>query len=151
MPYDAKIGPTSLAYVPLPCVDARIDEYGRFDCSSCTADPLSSCPFAHSCEEIMFHPCIYKTKLCFEYEKKGACKRYYCCLAHGQEELRPVQSWSISHLEGVCISPAGSFPPGIELLSDPDFYLRPLMSILMSSCTLELGQSFNVAQNRVKS
>jgi len=59
------------------------------------------CPWAHSKEEVLFHPHIFKTTLCEEHTKntggnqsktrnakKNRCHRYYCPFAHGTEELR---------------------------------------------------------------
>jgi len=60
------------------------------------------CPWAHSKEEVLFHPHIFKTSLCEEHSshniggnqsknrnaKKNRCHRYYCPFAHGSEELR---------------------------------------------------------------
>jgi len=59
------------------------------------------CGFAHSKEEVLFHPLIFKASLCEEHTsnagnnknsrsaKKNKCHRYYCPFAHGPEELRP--------------------------------------------------------------
>jgi len=57
------------------------------------------CPWAHSKEEVLFHPHIFKTSLCEEHTtnvgnkqtrnaKKNRCHRYYCPFAHGPDELR---------------------------------------------------------------
>jgi hypothetical protein len=58
------------------------------------------CPWAHSKEEVLFHPDIFKTTLCEEHTnntgnnqksrsaKKNRCHRYYCPFAHGSDELR---------------------------------------------------------------
>uniref|UniRef100_A0A0G4GQ04 C3H1-type domain-containing protein n=1 Tax=Chromera velia CCMP2878 TaxID=1169474 RepID=A0A0G4GQ04_9ALVE len=43
------------------------------------------CLYAHSKEEQMFHPTVYKTHICRDHPK---CPRYYCPFAHGEEELR---------------------------------------------------------------
>jgi len=51
---------------------------------------------AHSKEEVLFHPEIFKTILCEEFDesqrktrhgKRHKCHRYYCPLAHGSQEL----------------------------------------------------------------
>jgi len=70
--------------------------------NNCTAG--LRCPYAHSKEEVLFHPHMFKTKLCEEHtnntgnnqsqrqtrnSKKNRCHRYYCPFAHGQDELRP--------------------------------------------------------------
>lgn len=58
-----------------------------------------SCSFAHSKEEVLYHPHLFKTILCEEFEstsdkgsgvkgKQVRCHRYYCPFAHGPEELR---------------------------------------------------------------
>lgn len=53
------------------------------------------CPWAHSKEEVLFHPHIFKTILCDDHaknagrgNKKNKCHRYYCPFAHGSDELR---------------------------------------------------------------
>lgn len=58
-----------------------------------------ACPCAHSMEEVLYHPQIFKTILCEEHlrkddsqrkqrGKKSKCHRYYCPFAHGNDELR---------------------------------------------------------------
>jgi len=69
--------------------------------NNCTAG--LRCPWAHSKEEVLFHPHIFKTTLCEEHTsntgtdknqrqtrnaKKNRCHRYYCPFAHGVDELR---------------------------------------------------------------
>lgn len=67
--------------------------------SKCTAG--LRCPWAHSKEEVLFHPHIFKTTLCDDHAnnasggqpktrgaKKQKCHRYYCPFAHGSDELR---------------------------------------------------------------
>eukprot|EP00743_Colponemidia_sp_Colp-15_P000872 GILK01000963.1.p1 GENE.GILK01000963.1~~GILK01000963.1.p1 ORF type:complete len:792 (+),score=118.68 GILK01000963.1:80-2455(+) len=44
-----------------------------------------NCEYAHSKEEQMFHPLIYKTQLCEDWPH---CPRYYCPFGHGDKELR---------------------------------------------------------------
>lgn len=43
------------------------------------------CRYSHSKEEQLYHPLLYKTRLCINYPN---CKSYYCPFAHGTEELR---------------------------------------------------------------
>jgi serine/threonine protein kinase len=45
-----------------------------------------NCKFAHSREEILYHPVIYKTVLCEDMN----CSKYYCPFAHSIEELLPT-------------------------------------------------------------
>eukprot|EP00930_Biecheleria_cincta_P076885 TRINITY_DN6411_c0_g1_i1.p1 TRINITY_DN6411_c0_g1~~TRINITY_DN6411_c0_g1_i1.p1 ORF type:complete len:617 (+),score=80.78 TRINITY_DN6411_c0_g1_i1:73-1851(+) len=58
-----------------------------------------NCPFAHSKDEILYHPHLFKTIFCEEFEnsseksngvkgKADKCHRFYCPYAHGPEELR---------------------------------------------------------------
>lgn len=52
-----------------------------------------TCPFAHSKEEVLYHPDVFKTRLCEEHgkprsAKKSRCHRFYCPFAHGTQELR---------------------------------------------------------------
>lgn len=44
-----------------------------------------ACTYAHSKEEELYHPQMYKTKMCSAYPN---CTRYYCPFAHSTEELR---------------------------------------------------------------
>ncbi|OII72567.1 uncharacterized protein cubi_03303 [Cryptosporidium ubiquitum] len=43
------------------------------------------CTFAHSKEEQLYHPLMYKTKECSLYPN---CNRYYCPFSHGIEQIR---------------------------------------------------------------
>lgn len=47
-----------------------------------------ACVFAHTKDEVLFHPDIFKTILCKEFEETGECHRFYCPFGHGIEELR---------------------------------------------------------------
>ncbi len=44
-----------------------------------------NCKFAHSREEVLFHPALYKTVMC----EDPSCMRYYCPFAHSVDELVP--------------------------------------------------------------
>mmetsp|Transcript_55308 Transcript_55308/g.131937 ORF Transcript_55308/g.131937 Transcript_55308/m.131937 type:complete len:540 (-) Transcript_55308:105-1724(-) len=60
----------------------------------------AKCSKAHSKDEVLYHPLIFKTTLCEEYHgqsnpQRGAkiaarakCHRFYCPFAHGDQELR---------------------------------------------------------------
>lgn len=81
-----------------------------------------SCSFAHTKDEVLYHPQVFKTILCEEHrsvggEQRGArrknrarCHRYYCPFAHSRQELRT------SPLSGeqreACINALGIFPTG---------------------------------------
>ncbi|KAK2194680.1 bifunctional RING finger protein Unkempt-like/Zinc finger [Babesia duncani] len=53
-----------------------------------------SCNFAHSKEEELYHPLVYKTKQCSAYPK---CSRYFCPFVHAPSELRDVSH--LRHME----------------------------------------------------
>jgi len=75
------------------------DIYGRFNyipehcpqwkqMKKCTIG--ESCPRAHGWLEVIFHPLLYKTKMCRSYFRKGVCHEYgvYCAKAHNPTEIR---------------------------------------------------------------
>jgi len=49
-----------------------------------------SCQRSHGWLEVIFHPLLYKTKMCRSYYKNGACREYgvYCAKAHNPSEIR---------------------------------------------------------------
>jgi len=51
-----------------------------------------SCPRAHGWLEIIFHPLLYKTKLCTAPRRNGVCSAYgvYCAKAHTRCEIRSL-------------------------------------------------------------
>mmetsp|Transcript_53447 Transcript_53447/g.100558 ORF Transcript_53447/g.100558 Transcript_53447/m.100558 type:complete len:823 (-) Transcript_53447:158-2626(-) len=86
-------------YSPELCVHIRFNQNGEVNIESiCPAG--ARCQHAHSKEEILYHPHIFKTKLCEEFRNTNGsqrnsrgnnrtrCHRYYCPFAHGQQELR---------------------------------------------------------------
>ncbi|CEL98479.1 unnamed protein product [Vitrella brassicaformis CCMP3155] len=79
----------SFRYVALYCPFIRI-EGGKLVETTCTRS--DGCPFAHSYEELIFHPLFYKTLLCPDHTHYGHCPRYYCHFAHSEHELRDPQS-----------------------------------------------------------
>ncbi|KAF4715611.1 hypothetical protein FOZ63_004086 [Perkinsus olseni] len=50
----------------------------------CRCPQGRSCRMAHSEEEVLFHPWVYKAMLC----EDVCCTRYYCPFAHSPEEIR---------------------------------------------------------------
>lgn len=66
----------------------------------CNCPHGTRCPNAHSKEEVLYHPLIFKTHLCEEHTKlqraagvirgntRPRCHRYYCPFAHSPQELR---------------------------------------------------------------
>jgi len=49
-----------------------------------------ACHLAHGWLEVIYHPLLYKTKLCQSTLKKGVCSEYgiYCTKAHNENEIR---------------------------------------------------------------
>ncbi|CEM36818.1 unnamed protein product [Vitrella brassicaformis CCMP3155] len=84
-----------LRYVSLLCPKVQMKQ-GTILRSDCEAG--EDCLFAHSMEEIMYHPEFYKTRLCPDLFPEGnlsgrteaprGCARYYCAFAHTLQELR---------------------------------------------------------------
>jgi len=63
-----------------------------------------SCPRAHGWLEIIFHPLIYKTKLCTAPRRNGVCGAHgvYCAKAHTRSEIRTLakiygENWKIHY------------------------------------------------------
>jgi len=46
-----------------------------------------NCPRAHGWSEIVFHPLLYKTKMC-AYQRFGLCRNNHCAKAHNETEIR---------------------------------------------------------------
>jgi len=69
-------------YIPEPCQEFLKSKKCRLG---------NSCPRSHGWLEVIFHPLLYKTKLCkSQREKNGICKEYglYCAKAHARCEIR---------------------------------------------------------------
>eukprot|EP00403_Amphidinium_massartii_P012842 CAMPEP_0178424450 /NCGR_PEP_ID=MMETSP0689_2-20121128/28215_1 /TAXON_ID=160604 /ORGANISM="Amphidinium massartii, Strain CS-259" /LENGTH=378 /DNA_ID=CAMNT_0020046085 /DNA_START=7 /DNA_END=1140 /DNA_ORIENTATION=+ len=79
-----------------PGVDGQVAQLLVGKCSA-----GRSCQYAHSAEEVLYHPAIYKTVRCEDFAASGTalknargttgkkrCPRYYCPFAHGELELR---------------------------------------------------------------
>jgi len=54
----------------------------------------NECHLAHGWLEIIYHPLLFKTKLCESSSKKGVCRKYgiYCAKAHNENEVRNLVS-----------------------------------------------------------
>lgn len=80
------------------------------------------CRFAHNDMEVMYHPHIYKTKLCQHYTKSTGCpKKNYCSFAHGRHELRQPK-FSGPDIDGTTAPPSeqnGSSPVLPDAYKDP--------------------------------
>lgn len=82
-----------IRYIPIACPDVVLCEIespgwrtvGGVASNSCTRG--GSCPFAHSLEELYYHPLTYKTRQCSLFTQ-GRCDAYYCPDTHGTAEHR---------------------------------------------------------------
>lgn len=70
-------------YVPEACPEWRISK-------RCFMG--KNCPRSHGWLEIIFHPLLYKTKLCTAPRQNGVCSQYgvYCAKAHTRSEIRSL-------------------------------------------------------------
>jgi len=94
-------------YIPEPCPQWKKLE-------RCSMG--ESCPRSHGWLEIIFHPLLYKTKLCKVDLKKGVCRGYgiYCAKAHDPKEIRNLvkiygKNWK-RHYDLSLRTKAGSSP-----------------------------------------
>jgi hypothetical protein len=86
------------SYFPVPCPSIKV--HGSWHEPSLiglkcvqshharSSDPWN-CMFSHTLMEVMYHPLIYKSKLCRAFEQNGICKfGSQCAHAHGKKEMR---------------------------------------------------------------
>jgi len=68
-------------YIPKPCLQCKKNKKCPFG---------DSCPWAHGWLEVIYHPLLYKTKLCNSYRRNRTCPDYgvYCAKAHHPTEIR---------------------------------------------------------------
>ncbi|SBS99172.1 zinc finger protein, putative [Plasmodium malariae] len=88
-----------IRYITVMCPDVETKSDGSIN-SLCLRG--GECPFAHSSEEILYHPLYYKTKRCEDY-KKGSCNTYYCPFIHGLAETRVPGSYKLPFTNGINI------------------------------------------------
>uniref|UniRef100_A0A0G4HRF8 C3H1-type domain-containing protein n=1 Tax=Chromera velia CCMP2878 TaxID=1169474 RepID=A0A0G4HRF8_9ALVE len=81
---------SSLRYIPVICRDITVTEEDKILRNDCTQG--GSCPFAHTHEEVNYHPLAYKTVNC-EFFQKGGCKTFYCPFVHGLAERRTKKTF----------------------------------------------------------
>ncbi|CEM02002.1 unnamed protein product [Vitrella brassicaformis CCMP3155] len=56
----------------------------------------STCPFAHSTEEVVYHPVFYKTRVCVDHQE-GQCSNHFCPYVHGEQEQRRPPKYLFTH------------------------------------------------------
>ncbi|GAB67900.1 D13 protein [Plasmodium cynomolgi strain B] len=88
-----------IRYITIMCPDVETKNDGSIN-SLCLRG--GECPFAHSAEEILYHPLYYKTKRCEDY-KKGSCNTYYCPFIHGLAETRIPGTYKLPFTNGISI------------------------------------------------
>ncbi|GAW82401.1 D13 protein [Plasmodium gonderi] len=88
-----------IRYITVMCPDVETKSDGSIN-SLCQRG--GECPFAHSSEEILYHPLYYKTKRCEDY-KKGSCNTYYCPFIHGLAETRNPGTYKLPFTNGINI------------------------------------------------
>ncbi|EUD69235.1 hypothetical protein C922_00098 [Plasmodium inui San Antonio 1] len=88
-----------IRYITVMCPDVETKGDGSIN-SLCLRG--GECPFAHSAEEILYHPLYYKTKRCEDY-KKGSCNTYYCPFIHGLAETRIPGTYKLPFTNGINI------------------------------------------------
>ncbi|XP_953963.1 uncharacterized protein TA05800 [Theileria annulata] len=89
-----------LRYIPQCCPDVELGEGTTVIRNSCPRG--NNCSFAHSYEEIHYHPLVYKTEVCKDY-RLGKCKTYYCHLVHGLAEYRVPKQYVLPKKVGLDI------------------------------------------------
>lgn len=67
--------PSALRYLPLLCSYVLLGPRETIKDNCCPYGAL--CPFAHSKEEMMYHPLVYKLRPCNAH-RHGRCKAFYC-------------------------------------------------------------------------
>ncbi|KAH0478435.1 MAG: hypothetical protein KVP17_000519 [Porospora cf. gigantea B] len=81
---------TRTNYCARLCSHVRLDGEGIVSVALSTCEAGKCCPFAHTLEEVFYHPDVYKTLPCSKVmEHPFQCDREYCPFAHSPEELRP--------------------------------------------------------------
>ncbi|KFG58872.1 zinc finger (CCCH type) motif-containing protein [Toxoplasma gondii RUB] len=127
--------PWKYNYCPELCHDLQFVKDGRgrtIAKSSCKQK--RNCKFAHTKEEQVYHPKMYKTIMCKQFQTNAWCDRYYCPFAHTLSELRPADLfYPPSKVVGSC-DDQDALCPDIYLPSDkPHPRLRARFLAIMDS------------------
>eukprot|EP00920_Eleutheroschizon_duboscqi_P018990 GHVT01045106.1.p1 GENE.GHVT01045106.1~~GHVT01045106.1.p1 ORF type:complete len:696 (+),score=122.90 GHVT01045106.1:1408-3495(+) len=81
--------PYEMPYRPELCPDIEFRRHNNKMTLTRRCARGRNCDYAHSKEEELYHPLVYKTKLC---TSSPMCLRHFCPFAHSQAELRNPQS-----------------------------------------------------------
>ncbi|KYK70643.1 putative zinc finger protein [Toxoplasma gondii TgCatPRC2] len=98
-----------LRYLPVACSNLVVSN-GNITAVLCHRG--QNCPFAHSRDEIVYHPLLYKTEECDDHET-SRCAVYYCWKAHGTKERRKPPKLRLGVVKGVDVQ---VFYPGITVV-----------------------------------
>ncbi|AFZ79891.1 hypothetical protein BEWA_027400 [Theileria equi strain WA] len=102
------------------------------------------CKFSHSKEEQLYHPDLYKTRMCMNYPN---CKGYYCPFAHSQSELRqqgiPIVRRGIDRPKlGMTIDACRRQVKAIKTFEPNSTILESTLGILADDLTAMLAEDF---------
>lgn len=87
--------PYEISYCPQLCPEIQFVKKSRKMVLYRRCTRGKNCNFAHSKEEELYHPLVYKTKQCSAYPK---CSRYFCPFVHAPSEMRDVSELKSSGL-----------------------------------------------------
>ncbi|GIX64222.1 zinc knuckle domain containing protein [Babesia caballi] len=79
--------PYEISYCPQLCPEIQFVKKSRKMVLYRRCTRGKNCNFAHSKEEELYHPLVYKTKQCSAHPK---CSRYFCPFVHAPSEMRDV-------------------------------------------------------------
>lgn len=82
--------PYEISYCPHLCPEIQFVKKSRKMVLYRRCTRGKNCNFAHSKEEELYHPLVYKTKQCSAYPK---CSRYFCPFVHDPSEMRDVSKF----------------------------------------------------------
>ncbi|GBE60432.1 zinc CCCH type domain-containing protein [Babesia ovata] len=91
---------TILRYIPAICPDVELGPGTTILKNTCPRG--NNCAFAHSLEEMHYHPLVYKTEICDDY-REGSCRTYYCHKVHGLAEYRIPREYVLPRKRGLPI------------------------------------------------
>ncbi|ORM39502.1 uncharacterized protein BXIN_3044 [Babesia sp. Xinjiang] len=89
-----------LRYIPACCPDVELGPGSAILKNTCPRG--NNCAFAHSLEEMHYHPLVYKTQVCSQY-RDGNCRTYYCHMVHGLAEYRVPRQFVLPRKRGLNI------------------------------------------------
>lgn len=92
--------PLKHAYRPQLCPNVKFEQIdGKMKVTSnCLRGRM--CMYAHTKEEQMYHPLVYKTQLCNFFHQQKGCDKHFCPFAHGINELANPEDVDFNPLQG---------------------------------------------------